>query len=125
MRDLRTWYAIVAIGELERLERRGWTSTSAERNTAITLAGASLLNLVCLVFAFDLVPSISRPLLWAIVFIVLLILERCHSVAIRRWLRGAVRPNSELKLRARISSLYIWLSLAGATMAALYHIEFR
>lgn len=78
MKDLRAWYATVAIGELERLERRGWSAMSAETSAAITLAGASLLNLACLMFLLGWVPRVDRPLLWISVFVLLFILERCH-----------------------------------------------
>ena len=125
LRTLRVWYALVALGEPERLQRRGWSSRSAESGTAITLAGASLLNFACLIILLGWVPTAERPLLLASTFTLLFILERFHLAAIRGWLREADRPSSESKRRARVSSIYIWSSLAGVAIAALYHIEFR
>jgi hypothetical protein len=84
---------------------------SAETSAAITLAGASLLNLGCLMFLLGWVPRVDRPLLWISVFVVLFILERCHLAAIRGWLRGVERPSEESRFRARVSSAYIWSSL--------------
>ena len=123
VRILRAWYATVALGEIERLERKGWVRDRAEKGTATILAWASMANLLSLMFVLGWWPHSDRVVLWVGAFIVMLILERVHMTALRGWIREVDRPIATAALRARSSQLYIWLSYLFLALAVVYALD--
>jgi len=117
---LRDWYASVAIGQIERIERRGQSRNHAETQTAITLAMTSLWNLLTVLLLIGWRAQPDFAILWVGMVIALLGLARLHLMALRGWVRGAERSSVDYARRARRSLAYFAASLLGFLAAGAY-----
>jgi len=117
---LRAWYASVAIGQIERVERRGQSRKHAETQTAITLAMTSLWNLLTLLMLIGWRAQPDFVFLWVAMVIALSGLACLHLTALRGWVRSAERPSDDYARRARRSLAYFAVSLLGFLAVGAY-----
>lgn len=117
---VRAWYASVAIGQIERFERRGHSRPRAESQTALVLAATSMCNLLSVLALLGWTPRSDLLTVWAGAVVGLFLLERLHLVAMRGWIRAAERTSTDYAARARRSNVYIAVSLLGLLAAGAY-----
>jgi len=117
---LRAWYASVAIGQIERVERRGQYRKHAETQTAITLAMTSLWNLLTVLMLLGWRAQPDFVFLWVAMVIALSGLACLHLTALRGWVRSAERPSDDYARRARRSLAYFAVSLLGFLAVGAY-----